>query len=241
MTSEETFAAEQGIKVQRNAKRTKEDDGATLKDLPADPGLTTKTLTLEVKRYIAHPYWPEVHWLFSLDKAALIHPKHSAAKKDQILQAHCKNEGIAWQDVLDARTKIATEQWYKDTDGNIIVPRHHLVCSWIQSLRNHPMKKQIKVEQFRTFCNCTDGIVTPAKKVCDGKFRRYCSSEESNLRRLQEHEEIRDFQVTTEVTFMANILTTKELTNLIKFAGVYFGMGAARKMDYGRYMVVSFA
>lgn len=241
MKAEEIFEAEQGIANQREAKRKKEAREETILELPLDPGRITQTLTLACDKYIAKPYWPEIYWLFTLDKAALVHPKHSAQKKDQILQSYCNNNSIPWADVLAARNKIAKEHWYRDANGNIVIPRMHLVCSWIQALRNHPLKKNIKVEQFRTFCNCTDGVITPVKTKADNTFRRYCSSEESNLRRLQEDEYITDFEVKTEVTYMSNIIRQKELIGLIKFAGVYFGMGSARKMDYGRYEVLSLA
>ncbi len=193
--------------------------------------------------YIANPYWPEVEWLFQLEKAAKVHPRHGDDKRKLLIETHCKDKGIAIERVEEARRKIVEEKWYRVGNvptGNIYIPHHQFAGCLVQSLQSHALKSVINKDAFRSFVTVGHLFIEPAKKKADGTYDRYVKNPETNLRRLQSDEYIANFVATGDIHFRDDVVEPEKLESLIKFAGEWVGVGAARKMGRGKYKLIGF-
>lgn len=98
---------------------------------------------------------------------------HVAGKRKQLIESYCTDQGIPLTDVSKARDKIENEHWYRDHDGYIIIPRHQLSGCMVQTLKTHPLKKELQPSQVRSFIQLSDLAIEPKKKKCDAVFERY--------------------------------------------------------------------
>lgn len=197
--------------------------------------------------YVAGPYWREIEWLISIQQKAGVHFKHKPAKQRELVETYCKDQGISMVEYDAAQRKVDTEFWYKNPAGNIIIPRHQMQGTIVQALHpnqgriRHRLGSSMSREQVRTFIRVFDLNIVPIKREKDSVFSRYVKHPKTNLRRLQEDEMINDFVAIGTVDFREVIVKPEDMESLLRWAGTNVGVGSARIMGVGRFLLRSFA
>jgi hypothetical protein len=195
------------------------------------------TVTLKVESYIAEPYWPELDDLINIQKKSGVNRCKSEAKREASLKAYLKQEGISPEAYAALESK-AKERWYKDEQGRIFIPRHHLAGCLVQTVKTAPaaIRGKFDADSFRHHVRISDFATD--KKVKDELFDRYVKNEATNQRRRSISEVITDFPCvgTVEINEM---FKEKDFHNLLTYALSETGLGSCRKMGYGRGSIMS--
>lgn len=209
-----------------------------------DDVFTRKTIRCKIRfeRYIAHPYWPERERVIKIQLHSGMNRLKSDDKKRDALRGQCEKEGITLED-YEALLEKAAQQWYRSGNGDdksqIMIPRHQLAGCLVEATGRFPkaIRGQYEKESFRHYVRISD--FTTNKTEADGVFDRYVKLENSNKRDHQRNEYIENF--VAEGTFaVPGDTKLEDLKRLVMNAIERVGVGASRKMGFGRGKVVEF-
>ncbi len=200
-------------------------------------------VTIEFDRYIAHPYWPERETVIKIMKDSGMARQKSDDKRETALMNQLKKEGISKEE-FERIKAAANRQWYRvnnnDQTSEIVIPRHQIAGSLVQAVgtATKNLRGKYDKDSFRSMVEISD--FRTSKTESDGKFDRYVKLEGSNMRSHQVNEYIQDFTAigTFRVREDANL---ENLEHLLDTAVENIGVGASRKMGFGRGRVVLFA
>ena len=195
-------------------------------------------LILEVKfdSYLAHPYWPERERVITIQKVSGMNRQKSDDKRQAALMTQCDREGISLVEYRELE-KLAARPWYRvdndDPTTEIVIPRHQVAGCLVETVGKSTknLRGPFTKDSFRHQVQLTD--LSTGKMQCDGLFDRYVRLETSNMRSRQVNEVINDFVASGTLT-IAPHLKVSDLRRLFAHAFAETGVGAARKMGYGR-------
>lgn len=202
-------------------------------------------LEIQLRSYIAHPYWPERNLVIDIDKKSGVNRQKSDEKRRAALEAECSKRSMTFDDYLAAQ-KRAAEPWYRDEEGLIVIPPHQLGGAFVQMIGQSPkaLRGPFTKENFRAMVQV--GFFATGKKESDGVFGRFVKLETSNQRSWQENDfvgEAIDFRKGAMVgsPFTASGLLAihdakeaKTVRAILEKALLSIGVGACRKMGFGR-------
>jgi len=189
--------------------------------------------------YIAHPFWPARNTCIEVEKKSGVNRQKSDEKRVAALKAECSRQGITYERYLDLRQQAA-EQWYRTPDGTIYIPRHQLAGALVQCIGSAPkaLRGQFDRDNFRALIHLGDFTTDRSKP--DGMFSRFVKLEGSNQRSFQENEYIgcyldagEPFEATGTIA-VADAKQAETVKALLTAAVELVGVGAARKMGFGR-------
>lgn len=200
---------------------------------------------LAMESYIAHPYWPSRERVIRISKDSGMTRQKSDEKRDAALAAQLDKDGLT-MDQYKALLKEAARQWYTAADGEIIIPRHHLAGSLVQTVGTSPkgLRGSLDKDSFRAIVQLGD--FRTGKTAADGVFSRYVKLEGSNMRSFQENEFIGNCALANVFDRQFVAVGTISLPDdspdalpdtvkrLLTVAVEKTGLGAARKMGFGR-------
>lgn len=200
-------------------------------------------VSLELKNYIAHPFWPERNRCIEIEKKSGVNRQKSEEKRVAALKAECTRQGVTYEQYLELREKAA-DQWYR-RDGKIIIPRHQIAGSLVQTIASSPkaLRGPFDKDNFRALVAIGD--FTTERTKADGVFGRFVKLEGSNQRSWQENEFIGQYldagspftaEGTIDVIDHRQVDTVKALLEAVVDR---VGIGAARKMGFGRGKVLT--
>jgi len=200
----------------------------------------THEVTLHVKKYIAHPYWPEREQLVNIAKLSGSASKRTPEKREAALRLYLEKIGMsrAQYQELEAR---ANRPFYTNSQGNIIIPSQQITSCLVQSAASAPTGSRIPTANLRSLVQVSD--LCTEKTVADDKYERYVMPKDgagkplSNQRSLRQNEFIEDFHATGTVDIDLDGCKVETVRDLFVYAGKYIGCGASRKMGYGRFIV----
>lgn len=198
-----------------------------------------KTLRVVVRfdDYIADPYWPERNSVIDIQKKSGMNRARSDDKRAQALQAYLKKENIT-QDEYERLCRAAERKWYRinpdDPKTEIIIPRHQFSGALVQATTSAPAGSRFPKDDLRSKLRLGD--FTTGKFKADEVYERYVKPEEGGQRRFQSNEVLKNFEATGT---MRTIYDEKSVKHLIDYACYFIGVGACRKMGFGRGRVVS--
>jgi len=205
------------------------------------------TVKIALDSYIADPYWPEKEREISIRKQSGIDRARSEDKREQSLSAFLKRIGMTEKEYAQI-VALANQKWYRADRSNqssaIIVPRRQLEGMLVKATESAPAGSRFPAENFRTMVQLTDFVTD--KTAADGTFDRFVPPKDgkgnplSNQRRFESHEYISNATATGSVTFDGERVKLEALKTLLTFALASIGVGASRKMGYGRGRIVSF-
>jgi len=136
---------------------------------------------------------------------------------------------------------LANREWYRNEQDYIIIPRHHLSGCLVQACKTAPAGARVNIDQLRSLLFISD--FTTDKKSADYVFSRFVLPTDgkgnplSNQRRLSKNEAIQQFTAVGTLTFDKSDVSEKAVRELLQYAGKYVGVGACRKMGFGRFKV----
>jgi hypothetical protein len=204
-------------------------------------------LTLKVDSYIAHPYWPEVDQMVNIQKASGFNRAKSELTRDKALRGYLEKIGMSYAD-YEALVKLAHREWYRQNgeDSPIIIPRHQFAGCLVQSCTSAPAGCKFPKDAFRSLVQVGDLLTQ--KRTHDTVYKRFVRPSDaktgkpiSNQRSLRENAVIEAFEATGTLALDMDNVKPDSVKGLLKYAGKYTGLGASRKMGYGRFTVKEFA
>ena len=197
------------------------------------------SITLKMTSYIAHPFWPARNTCIEVEKKSGVNRQKSDEKRVAALKAECSRQGITYDQYLDLR-KQAAEQWYRQPDRTIYIPRHQLAGALVQCIGSAPkaLRGQFDRDNFRALIHVGDFVTD--RKEPDGVFARFVKLEGSNQRSFQENEYLgcylnkgEPFEAKGTIA-VADAKQADTVKALLTAAVEMIGVGAARKMGFGR-------
>ena len=199
------------------------------------------SVTLRMNNYIAHPFTAERNTVIDIEKKSGVNRQKSEDKRIAALKAQCEKMGLTYEDYLRLREEAA-EQWYRDRDGNIMIPRHQIAGGLVQTIGTAPkaLRGTFSRDNFRALVQIGD-FVTDRKRA-DGVFSRFVKLENSNQRNFQENEFIGEYIQGDPFTAVGAIAFDDRQEQTVKalFSSLLanVGVGASRKMGFGRGQIV---
>jgi hypothetical protein len=200
------------------------------------------SVTLTMTSYIGHPYWPERDLCIDIEKKSGVNRQKSEDKRRAALEAECKSRGMTYDDYLAAKEKAA-EPWYRNGSRKIIIPRHQMAGALVQAIGSVPAKVRGKFtkDNFRALVQIGD--FETDREESDGTFSRFVKLDASNQRSHQTNDYIGVYlDQGTPVTAVGQITIVDEKSidtvhGLFEKAITDIGVGAARKMGFGRGLI----
>lgn len=203
-------------------------------------------VSLEMSSYIAHPFWPARNTCIEIEKKSGVNRQKSEEKRLAALKAECSRQGITYEQYMAFRVQAA-EQWYRNADGVIYIPRHQIAGALVQTIGTAPkaLRGEFNRDNFRALVQIGDFLTDRTK--ADGVFGRFVKLDGSNQRSWQENEYIGCY-LDSGGPFIASGTIAVDgdkradtIKALLTAAVETVGIGAARKMGFGRGRIVTFA
>jgi hypothetical protein len=206
--------------------------------------MLTYKLEFKLDLYIAHPYWPEQDELIDIQKKSGLNFVRSEDKRESRLREYLKKMDLT-MDHYRRLENLSSREWYR-CDGEkspIIIPRHQMSGALVQATATAPSGSRWSQDQLRSLILVGD--MASKKTKADGEFVRYVMPKDgrgqpiSNQRRLTKNEHLKDTHFAGTVTFRDD-LKPQAVEDLFRHALENIGIGACRKMGYGRGKIVRF-
>jgi hypothetical protein len=208
--------------------------------------MITYDLIVHLDSYIGHPYWPEMARLVDIVKQSGMSRARSQANARKALEEHLKAQGMTLEDY--EALKAAAERPFYTVDGPgsaIVVPELHVismivaVCDTIRAAgRPVPpdqVRSVIQVSPWTTDRRESDGVWERFAVVSSGTGAKL-----SNQRGFRSNPYIKGAQATGTISVQPDMVKPEVLRNALEWGGLHIGIGASRKMGWGRFQVVSF-
>lgn len=193
---------------------------------------------LRMTNYIAHPFWPARNRVIEIEKKSGCNRQKSDDKRLAAIKAECSKQGYTYEQYLEF-CEQAKDQWYR-RDGKIIIPRHQLAGAIVQTIAGSPkaLRGSFDKDNFRALIQLGDFITN--RSEASGIFGRFVKLEGSNQRSWQENEYIGAYLDQGEPFTAEGVISIGEpkqeetVRALLRAAVETIGIGAARKMGFGR-------
>jgi hypothetical protein len=191
------------------------------------------------KGYIADPYLPAREEVINIQKLSGMNRARSEAKREQALHEYLRRQGLGL-DEYDALLARANEPWYRQGSA-IIIPSHQLYGCFIEgastlSASQRPcdpgnLRHLLQVSDFDTGREKEDGIFERLVMPKSGTGQPL-----SNQRALRKNPYLADFVATGTLTwFLSDFPEVQPIVDFVAYCGERVGVGASRKMGYGRF------
>jgi hypothetical protein len=203
-----------------------------------------------LKGYIAHPYWPQRERLINIQKESGTKRVRSEEKRVKVLRDYLATKGMSMAD-YEALEQEADRQFYQardldNADGHdaseIVIPAHQMYGMAAQACGLASSAIRVaRAENLRTVLTVSD--IFTGKHKADGVWERFVvvtagtGNKLSNQRALRSNEFVGPFQTTLTVAFSDEIIAPKKVDDFISFCGREIGVGASRKLGWGRFEI----
>lgn len=203
--------------------------------------MKTVRITVHFPRgYIADPYWPEQARLIDIIKESGMSRARSDAARDKALRDYLNKHHMTLED-FRAIEAAAQRPFYRlDGPGSpIIIPEHQVYGCLVNAAATASSSVRIaQPDQVRSLLICShwETPMTEASGTFD-RFVRPMSSGKalSNQRTLRSNPYIAGFQATGTIAFDPDLVQERRLTDFLAYAGREVGVGASRKLGWGRF------
>jgi hypothetical protein len=187
--------------------------------------------------YIAHPYTVEMYKLIELQKRSGMMRARSDKKRREALEKALKDAGMSFSDYEELK-RLAERPFATDAGGEIIIAGARILDCLVNASDVAP--SAAKMDNIRSRLKATD--FRTGKSKPDGVWERFAvvrsaTGKLSNQRGLRSNQYIENFTAEGEITFDPAMVQPKALRQLLEFAGREVGIGASRKMGWGRFTV----
>lgn len=188
--------------------------------------------------YIAEPYWPEMYKIIEIQKQSGMMRARSEANRRRALEEHLRGVGMTYGDYLQLE-KDSKRPFYTNSTHEIIIPADRLLSCLVNACDVAPAK--IRVPNVRSCLHPTD--FHTGKLAPDGTWERFAvvtgaQGKLSNQRGFRASQYIREFDARGTIDFSTNLVSPEAVLALLTFAGREVGIGASRKMGWGRFAVI---
>lgn len=197
-------------------------------------------IAVNLAKYIANPYWPEREKLINIAKDSGLSHKRTPETRRKALDSYLAAQGMSLDDYEELQ-RLASRPFYTH-DGRIIVPELHVMsmivatCDTIGS-RDRPCAPELARTLIRP------SLWQTGKTAADGTWERYAvvssgtGAKLSNQRALRSDPFIEDADATGTIGFDQAAIRPEVLWKALTWAGTNVGIGAGRKMGWGRFTI----
>ncbi|HZP39849.1 MAG TPA: hypothetical protein VFE48_25535 [Methylomirabilota bacterium] len=196
------------------------------------------TLTFAEPGYVEDPYWPERHQLVDLEKRSGVNRARTQANRRRALQAQLEEQGMTLED-CEALRVVAARPFHTDAQGRIVIPAEKMLACLVNACDIAPAK--LRVSNLRTALTVSDFVTDRTKP--DGVWERFVKvtlgtgAKASHQKGLRRNEYLRNFTAVGTIRVEPDMVEPKAVLALLAFAGRAVGVGASRKMGWGRFAV----
>jgi hypothetical protein len=195
--------------------------------------------------YIADPYWPEVAQLIDIQKKSGINRAKSDANRRKALEGYLTANDMTLDD-YEQLEKKAKKPFHTNGSDEIIIPELHVtsclvaICHQARSAMRPCDPNQVR---SRFICTHWD----TGKTKADGLWERFVKVTSgtgqtlSNQRGLRKNAYIKQFTARGQITIDEDYIDAKTLNRALEWGGRFVGIGASRKMGWGRFELSGFA
>lgn len=191
--------------------------------------------------YIAHPFWPETNACIEIEKKSGANRQKSDDKRKAAIEAECERQEVTYEHYLEMK-QLSKRQFYQREDGRIYIPRHQMSGALVQTIGGAPksLRGPFTKDNFRALVQIGDFETELTER--SGTFSRFVKLEGSNQRSFQQNDFIGHYLDAGEPFECAGIVnlpvsdekTEQVVKSLFNVAVRDIGVGAARKMGFGR-------
>lgn len=212
-------------------------------------------LTIDLHSYVAHPYRPEMERLINIVKESGMSRARSTANRRKALEEHLRSEGMSLAD-YDRLEAAANRPWDTDPDGRIVIPRLNVVSMLVATCDTiRAAQRPCPPDMVRTVLRPTEWAtdVTPDAALTWTRFAVVTSgtgAKLSNQRGMRTNEYVgaappegdatKPVTATGSVDVNPDMVRPEVLANALSWAGEWVGIGASRKMGWGRFTLAGF-
>lgn len=195
--------------------------------------------------YIAHPYWP------AMDKVVDVLKKsgYARAKSDKnrraALEAYLSANDMTLAQFEELQRK-ASEPFYRGANGEIVIPAHHVYGFMVCATDTAPRAiRPCDASNVRTAIYATDWVTE--RRAQDGVWERFATVKAgtgqklSNQRGFRSNAFISNFSAKGKLKLNEDFVEPNSVKKLIDWGAQNIGVGASRKMGWGRFAVTKFS
>jgi len=198
------------------------------------------------KGYIADPYWPEREKLINIDKESGLNRVRSQDRREKALRDYLASKGLAMEDYAALAAQAGRPFHTRDGTAEIVIPSQHVLGCLVQAASTCTASIRIaRPEQLRTILWSTPWRT--GKALADAQtWSRFVVVKSgtgkalSNQRALRENEYIENFDATGQLHFAGDAAQLPRLREFLAWAGREIGVGASRKLGWGRWELAEF-
>jgi hypothetical protein len=219
--------------------------------------MITCDLKIDLQSYIAHPYWPEREMVINITKESGMQRARSDANRRKALEEYLRSKEMTLAD-WDALNVLADRPFYTNGDGStIVVPKRHVISMLVSTctmaraaFRPCPpdvARIALRASEWKTNVLVADAHAWERFAVVSSGTGAKLSNQRGYRKNLFVGAEPPEGEPTIPVVATGTIEIDDQmvkpdvLRNALTWAGVFVGIGASRKMGWGRWKVVEFS
>lgn len=206
--------------------------------------------TVHLRSYIAHPYWPEMDKLVNITKESGMSRARSSANRRKALEEHLKQIGMTLSEYDDLEAR-ANRPFHLDDERCVSVPKPNVEAMLVATCDTiRAAGRPCGPDQVRTVLHLSEWTTTARAE--DAKlWERYAvvssgtGAKLSNQRGLRRNyyvgaeppigEPTPKVIATGSVGLNPEMVKPDVLKHALEYAGEWVGIGASRKMGWGRF------
>lgn len=208
-------------------------------------------LYVRLHSYIGHPYWPERERLINIIKESGMSRARSTANRRKALEEYLRSAGMTFAQYEELEMK-ANEPFYRD-GSFIVVPELHVMSMIVATCDTiRAAGRPVPPDQVRSAL--TVSIWVTDRKEPDGTWERFAvvtggtGAKLSNQRALRSNPYIGvppgdldgdSVPVAGTIALNPGMVKPQILLDALRWAGANIGIGASRKMGWGRFDVLA--
>lgn len=211
------------------------------------------TLRFGQPGYIADPYHAERFKLIEIQKQSGMMRTRSEANRRRALEDHLRANGMTLADYQELERAASRPFFTAPTPSpppsptppstptpTIIIPSDRLLSCLVNANDVAPARRRIP--NLRCAIRATDFVTN--RHEPDGVWERFAvvtgaQGKLSNQRAMRRNAFIRDFTATGTLSHDPEMVKPDTILELLRFAGLNVGIGASRKMGWGRFEVTA--
>jgi hypothetical protein len=193
--------------------------------------------------YVADPYWPERSRLIDIQKESGLNRARSDANRRKALEEYLKRKGMTLADYEELERR--SNRPFYTNGADIIIPSAQVLSFLVATCdQARSATRPCDPDQVRSRFAASD--FHTGKKQADGIYERFATvtsgtgSKLSNQRGLRRSAFIEKFEAKGELTFDSGFVDPATLKNALEWGGLFVGIGASRKMGWGRFVLSEF-
>jgi len=214
-------------------------------------------LRINVESFVGHPYWPERERLINIIKESGMSRARSTPNRNKALEQHLITQGMTLAEYEELE-RLASRSFYTDADDRVLIPKHVVdgmltaACDTIRSAGRPCPPDMVRVvlrsSPWHSDRSPDEALIWERYVVVSTGT----GAKLSNQRALRRNSYLGaqppgEVPATPAMTCTGTLDLDPEMVKpavaeqMLRWAGQNVGIGASRKMGWGRFKVLEFS